>query len=389
MNYLNLSFGVFRMILHKIPQIIVFIIIFTFNLWGSDFEIKSEELENNKKLKVFILDEKMQTLEVIEVDTTKANQLTLNLPKDKKVYVTFVMPQDTDSVTSDSTILPSETIQNQLVSSLKNEGLNQKSNTDSSTDGISYDEKTLYEGRFERNKFMGGLLGFEPHKFNYILPMNASSSKEPNQRKQVETKFQISIKKMLLNDLLTKDLDLYFAYTQQSFWQLYDNQDSRPFRESNYEPSLYLSYPLEKYSLFFDRVDFGYIHQSNGGDLSHSRSWDRLFAEGIYSYENFVMTLKAWYRIPEKADKDDNPDITKYLGYGDLTLSYLWNKHLFSATLRNNLRKDNKGSILLDYSYPIYKNLYLYLQFFNGYGESLQEYNNSINRFGIGFLFNH
>lgn len=122
--------------------------------------------------------------------------------------------------------------------------------------------------------------------------------------------------------------------------------------------------------------------------MSHSHSWDRIFAEGIYSYGNFVASLRAWYRIPEKAEKDDNPDITKYLGYGDLSFGYLWNKHLFTATLRNNLREDNKGAILLDYSYPIYKNLYLYLQFFNGYGESLQDYNNSINRFGIGILFN-
>lgn len=122
--------------------------------------------------------------------------------------------------------------------------------------------------------------------------------------------------------------------------------------------------------------------------MSHSRSWDRIFAEGIYSYENFIMALKAWYRIPEKFEKDDNPDITHYLGYGELTLAYLWDKHLFGITLRNNLKEDNKGSILLDYSYPIYKNLYLYLQFFNGYGESLQDYNHSINRFGIGILFN-
>ncbi|WP_300919151.1 phospholipase A, partial [Helicobacter rodentium] len=328
--------------------------------------------------------------EIMEVNIKESNQLTLNLPKNKKVYVTFITPQEEESVV-DSTNLPTQALQqpqNQLITSLKKETLGQKSNADSNTYMLYSDEQTLYEGRFERNKFMGGLLGFEPHKFNYIIPANVSSSKEPNQSKQVETKFQISIKKILLDDLFAKDLDLYFAYTQQSFWQLYDNQNSRPFRESNYEPSLYLSYPLDKYDLFFDRVDFGYVHQSNGGDLNNSRSWDRLFVEGIYSYENFTMALKAWYRIPESADKDDNPDITKYLGYGELTFGYLWNKHLLTTTLRNNLRGDNKGSILLDYSYPIYKNLYLYLQFFNGYGESLRDYNNSINRFGVGILFN-
>lgn len=378
---------------NKILQIIILITTFVLNLWGDNSKnvlFKDLELKSGENLKVLILDENMRTLEIMEVNIKESNQLTLNLPKNKKVYVTFITPQEEESVV-DSTNLPTQALrqpQNQLITSLKKETLGQKSNADSNTYMLYSDEQTLYEGRFERNKFMGGLLGFEPHKFNYIIPANVSSSKEPNQSKQVETKFQISIKKILLDDLFAKDLDLYFAYTQQSFWQLYDNQNSRPFRESNYEPSLYLSYPLDKYDLFFDRVDFGYVHQSNGGDLNNSRSWDRLFVEGIYSYENFTMALKAWYRIPESADKDDNPDITKYLGYGELTFGYLWNKHLLTTTLRNNLREDNKGSILLDYSYPIYKNLYLYLQFFNGYGESLRDYNNSINRFGVGILFN-
>lgn len=382
---------------NKILQIIILITTFVLNLWGDNSKnvlFKDLELKSGENLKVLILDENMRTLEIMEVNIKESNQLTLNLPKNKKVYVTFITPQEEESVVDskvDSTNLPTQALQqpqNQLITSLKKETLGQKSNADSNTYMLYSDEQTLYEGRFERNKFMGGLLGFEPHKFNYIIPANVSSSKEPNQSKQVETKFQISIKKILLDDLFAKDLDLYFAYTQQSFWQLYDNQNSRPFRESNYEPSLYLSYPLDKYDLFFDRVDFGYVHQSNGGDLNNSRSWDRLFVEGIYSYENFTMALKAWYRIPESADKDDNPDITKYLGYGELTFGYLWNKHLLTTTLRNNLREDNKGSILLDYSYPIYKNLYLYLQFFNGYGESLRDYNNSINRFGVGILFN-
>lgn len=381
----------------KILQVIILVTTFVLNLWGDNSKndlFKGLEFKNGENLKVLILDENMQTLEIMEVNIKESNQLTLNLPKNKKVYVTFITPQEEESAVDskvDSTNLPTHTLQqpqNQLITSLKKETLGQKSNADSNAYMLSSDEQTLYEGRFERNKFMGGLLGFEPHKFNYIIPANVSSSKEPNQSKQVETKFQISIKKILLDDLFAKDLDLYFAYTQQSFWQLYDSQNSRPFRESNYEPSLYLSYPLDKYDLFFDRVDFGYVHQSNGGDLNNSRSWDRLFVEGIYSYENFTMALKTWYRIPESADKDDNPDITKYLGYGELTFGYLWNKHLLTTTLRNNLREDNKGSILLDYSYPIYKNLYLYLQFFNGYGESLRDYNNSINRFGVGILFN-
>lgn len=231
------------MALNRIITNLFLVIIFILNLWADIPQnrlLDSLEFKNNQQLKVLILDENMQVLEVVEVEIEKTNQLTLNLPKDKKVYVAFVTSQDKESLAD--TTKPSanleNTTQNQLVSSLKQGNLNQDSNS-SNTHAMTSSEKTLYEGRFERNKFMGGLLGFEPHKFNYILPANISSAKEPNQRKQVETKFQISIKKELFDDLFIKDLDLYFAYTQQSFWQLYDNQNSRPFRESNYEPSLY------------------------------------------------------------------------------------------------------------------------------------------------------
>ena len=350
--------------------------------FGAEFEgIGDLEFLPQKNLKILVLDEKMRVKKVLNLDSKESKHITLEVEKDEKIYLTIIHK---DSNQEDSNQSKKQATENQDKSKLA-KALKEEATITNASPNI---EKSAYEGRFERNRFMGGILGFEPDGFNYILPANISTSKEPNQGKQTETKFQISIKKRLYNDLVFKDLDLYFAYTQQSFWQLYDSDNSKPFRESNYAPSLYLSYPLKAHDLFFERVNFGYLHQSNGGDLEHSRSWDRIFIEGIYSYENFALSLKAWYRIPEDPNKDDNRDITKYLGYGELSVGYLWKKHLVSATLRNNLRSDNRGSILLDYSYPIYKNLYFYLQFFNGYGESLRDYNNSINRIGVGILFN-
>ena len=350
--------------------------------FGAEFEgIEDLEFLPQKNLKILVLDEKMRVKKVLNLDSKESKHITLEVEKDEKIYLTIIHK---DSNQEDSNQTKKQAIENQDKNKLA-KALKEEATITNASPNI---EKSAYEGRFERNRFMGGILGFEPDGFNYILPANISTSKEPNQGKQTETKFQISIKKRLYNDLVFKDLDLYFAYTQQSFWQLYDSDNSKPFRESNYAPSLYLSYPLKAYDLFFERVNFGYLHQSNGGDLEHSRSWERIFVEGIYSYENFALSLKAWYRIPEDPNKDDNRDITKYLGYGELSVGYLWKKHLVSATLRNNLRSDNRGSILLDYSYPIYKNLYFYLQFFNGYGESLRDYNNSINRIGVGILFN-
>ncbi|MBX7490606.1 phospholipase A [Helicobacter turcicus] len=339
----------------------------------------------DERAKVLILDKQMQILQVISVQKGQ-KELKLNLQDSDELFVTFVEnPQHLSSapLAKDSKYLKefanveSKEIQKESATTLK-EGV----------ENASFERDiSRYEARFERNRLLGDFLGFEPYKFNYLLPASVSFNKEQGQTKRTEAKFQISIKKLLIDDLLFKDLDFYFAYTQQSFWQIYDNENSRPFRESNYEPTLYFSYPLKQYNVFFDRVNFGYVHQSNGEDLLKSRSWDRLFIEGIYGYENFVLGLKAWYRIKEDANKDDNPDILDYMGYGELSLGYGINKHLFTLTLRNNLQSDNRGAFMLDYSYPLYKNLYLYVQYFSGYGESLADYNHSIERVGAGFLF--
>jgi phospholipase A1 len=55
--------------------------------------------------------------------------------------------------------------------------------------------------------------------------------------------------------------------------------------------------------------------------------------------------------------------------------------------LRNNLRDDNRGAVELSYSFPIrHTRLKGYLKYFNGYGESLIDYNHRIQSFGVGFL---
>ena len=235
------------------------------------------------------------------------------------------------------------------------------------------------------------LLPFEPYKTNYIL-LGSYNSVKHSDRKRFETKFQISIKKKLFADIFGFKNQLYFGYTQKSFWQT--SKKSSPFRETNYAPEFFLNIPHNHNNSFLKSYKIGLLHESNGRGGIYSRSWNRIYMQGFFDFKNITVSPRIWYRIPERkksspldANGDDNPDIWKYLGYGDIKIVIPYKKNIFSLTLKDNLRSsDNKGSILFDWSFPVTKsNIYLYLQLFSGYGESLIDYNKRNNKIGIGF----
>ena len=134
-------------------------------------------------------------------------------------------------------------------------------------------------------------------------------------------------------------------------------------------------------------------HQSNGRGGTLSRSWNRLYADFEFEKDNLVVGLKPWWRIPEDdkddpldASGDDNPDIDDYLGYFEFTTVYRYQDHEFGLLLRNNLRDDNRGAVQLDWTFPLWRGIRGYAQYFNGYGETLIDYDARIERFGIGIL---
>ena len=205
-------------------------------------------------------------------------------------------------------------------------------------------------------------------------------------------KFQFSIKKELYTNLFGFENKLYLGYTQKSFWQTAEK--SSPFRETNYAPELFLSVPYGNGTTALKRYQIGLLHESNGRNGLNSRSWNRIYLQGYYEYKGITFIPRIWYRIPERgkrypldANGDDNPDIWNYLGYGDLKVIIPYKTNLFSFKFRDNLKTSgNKGSVLFDWSFPINKkSLYLYMQVFSGYGESLIDYNKRNNKIGIGF----
>ncbi|MGB1297661.1 MAG: phospholipase A [Psychrobium sp.] len=240
-----------------------------------------------------------------------------------------------------------------------------------------------------------------PHKPNYLLPFTYSNVDtdiydhilDGDEYDPVEAKFQISIKYIAYQDFIFDNIDMQFAFTATSWWQTYNSELSAPFRETNYEPEVIFTYE-EPWELFGVPIDMTYVsfnHQSNGKGGEFSRSWNRIIGGLVMSHGPVIYGVRAWWRIPEDAKEtpdglgDDNPDIEEYLGKGEF--GAIWqinNHHNLSIMLRNNFKSDNKGAITLGWSFPINKRLQGYVEYFNGYGESLIYYNERTQQIGIG-----
>lgn len=243
-----------------------------------------------------------------------------------------------------------------------------------------------------------GPYSIAPHRSNYILPFTYNTSPnvdvirqaDPNRDvKKAEVKLQLSLKVKLWEDIFGKEMDLWFGYTQLSFWQLYNFEDSSPFRETNYEPELLLNFRTRYRWLGLTGrfIQVGFNHQSNGQTEPLSRSWNRIVANLGFERGHLSLLLKGWYRLPESAEDDDNPNMEDYLGYGELWATYIWKKNKFGVMVRNNLQvPKNRGALQLEWSFPLIKRVSGYAQYYVGYGESLLDYNHSVNRIGLGFM---
>lgn len=243
-----------------------------------------------------------------------------------------------------------------------------------------------------------GAFLFRPHRPNYFLPIKYSNS--PNNTPfqdtftqpdlgldPVEAELQLSFKIKGMEGVFGHDnVDLWFGYTITSFWQAYNDTISSPFRETNYEPEAMLVYRTNyEIAGFRGRfINLGMVHQSNGRSEGLSRSWNRVYAQFGFERDNLALLIRPWYRIPER-DEDDNPDIEDYMGHGDLLAVYRKGRNAYSLLLRNNFQSpDNRGAVKLNWSFPLYGRLKGYVQYFNGYGESLVDYNHSQQSIGFG-----
>jgi phospholipase A1 len=237
------------------------------------------------------------------------------------------------------------------------------------------------------------------HKPNYILlgAYNSEGYDSTTYQEQfedsslewgnVEAQFQMSIKIPLLVNIFDT-VDVYGAYTNRSFWQLYE-VDSSPFRETNHEPEAWVQHNSnwEFWGFTNSANIFGFVHQSNGRGGLLSRSWNRIYANFLVERGGLALSFKPYYRIKEDESSDDNADITDYFGHYELRAAYTYQDHVISAMSRNNLESGfDKGAVELSWSFPLWGYPFMkgYVQYFYGYGESLIDYDQKVNKIGVG-----
>lgn len=262
----------------------------------------------------------------------------------------------------------------------------------------------IIEQRVQREeRTAGDPFVLTPHKPNYFLPIyytgksgdrSAYYDVDSEQLEDTEFKFQVSLKFPVAKGVLGHDSKLWFAYTQESYWQAYNSEISAPFRDTSYEPEAFITTePKLDFSFFgakLSHINYGVVHQSNGRSEPFSRSWNRVYADFIFEHQNTVVSIKPWYRIPEPEADDDNADIEDYLGHGELIVVHVVNDVAFDMLLRNNLNVDeNRGAVRFGVSFPMWGKVRGYAQYFEGYGQSLLDYNNYTRSFGIGFMLSN
>ncbi|QIZ77436.1 phospholipase A [Ferrimonas lipolytica] len=257
------------------------------------------------------------------------------------------------------------------------------------------DRRVAEERGYEYSRF-----GLSSHRNNYVLlgsynnrPNEDSWEYEDEGVDPWEIKFQFSVKVPITPDWFGNNSGLYMAYTNQSWWQAYNKDASAPFRDTNHMPEMF-------WLQFFDDVAVGDFklrgtslslnHQSNGRSGEESRSWNRIIGTVLFENGPWVFGARAWHRLHEDNKEsiddvrgDDNPDITDYMGHGEVFTVYSYQDNIFSLRVRGNIG-EHKGGAEAGWSFPLTGKIRGYIQGYYGYGESLIDYNHKSERISIG-----
>ena len=264
-------------------------------------------------------------------------------------------------------------------------------------------ESPILDRRARESVLWTDRLALMPHRPNYLLPATWGSGfrqGDPDMQ-QHEVLFQYSFKLPITVPTDTGIPSFFFAYTGEAWWQAYNAEQSRPFREYNHSPEIYFELqPTYELPLGWTlrTAQFGFEHHSNGQSGEDSRSWNKLFTQLEADHGAHWWTrLRIWRRIgedpkatPDDPRGDDNPDITRYYGHFEWRFGYRGDTWQWGLMARRSPRSDGHGAWSVDLSHPTGFNpkVRWYLSWFDGYGESLIDYNRRVKRVGLGLMLN-
>lgn len=200
-----------------------------------------------------------------------------------------------------------------------------------------------------------------------------------------DVKFQLSIAQRLTKSKLPFDTYLFIQYTQKTFWNVF--QKSLPMRDMNFNPGIGLGHLIIRHNKYIGKAYLMIEHESNGKDSTASRSWNKLtLATALTLNKNWEVQFSTWIPV---VDGKENKDILKYKGIFQVAGNYRTDNRRFNVGLILTKRKtwwSFNTQLELSYKFNPRENQYLFLQYYNGYGESLLEYNKFKNMVRIGFV---
>lgn len=231
-------------------------------------------------------------------------------------------------------------------------------------------------------------------------PNAANVVPTPTSWRKEETLLLVSVRTKIAGGLFTpahspRRDSLWFGYTQQSYWQLFSPEHSRPFRSTDYAPEAIYIYPTTASLPLGWRWRYtgaGLVHQSNGQSDPQSRSWNRAYLMAGFEHpRGLTVQAKLWSRFKETALNDNNPDITRYLGHSEIAAAWQANsRNLLRATFTGPVGT-GRGSTRLEWLRALgngagnsFSGLHLHLRLFHGYGDSLLDYNYKRTVFSVG-----
>lgn len=229
-------------------------------------------------------------------------------------------------------------------------------------------EKTPYFTLFKDNYFIGGVpIGSKPTAVNS------------------DVKFQLSILQRLTKSRLPFDTYLFLQYTQKTFWNVFEK--SLPIRDLNFNPGIGLGHLIIRHNKYIGKAYVMLEHESNGKDSIDSRSWNRVsFGVAIDMNKNWQAQFKTWIPV---IDGRNNKDILKYNGIFHTALNYRTNNKRFNCGVVFVQRKkwlSYNTQVEFSFKFNERENQYLFIQYYNGYGESLLDYNKYTSMLRVGFV---